>query len=280
MKIQMSTYQIQTSMETIIKRKESQNHGKIYYAFLDTWVLVLRSIKHITKNPDQLLGSTIQPIMFMLLFSYVFGGAINTGVSYVNFLVAGILVQTLAFGALTTSLSVATDIKRGIIDRFRSLPIFSSAVITGHVVADLVRNLISSVVLIITAWFIGFRPEADVRDWFLIIALALLFTFSVSWIAAIMGLLAKSVESVQWMGFFFVFPLTFASAAFVPTDSMPWLLRIFAENQPVTHVIEAIRALMVGTPIGNHGWITLAWCLVSLGISIPLTTYLFRKRSM
>ena len=267
-------------METIIKRKESQNHGKIYYAFLDTWVLVLRSIRHITKNPDQLLGSTIQPIMFMLLFSYVFGGAINTGVSYVNFLVAGILVQTLAFGALTTSLSVATDIKRGIIDRFRSLPIFSSAVITGHVVADLVRNLISSIVLIITAWFIGFRPEADVRDWFLIIALALLFTFSVSWIAAIMGLLAKSVESVQWMGFFFVFPLTFASAAFVPTDSMPWLLRIFAENQPVTHVIEAIRALMVGTPIGNHGWITLAWCLVSLGISIPLTTYLFRKRSM
>jgi len=267
-------------METIIKRKESQNHGKIYYAFLDTWVLVLRSIRHITKNPDQLLGSTIQPIMFMLLFSYVFGGAINTGVSYVNFLVAGILVQTLAFGALTTSLSVATDIKRGIIDRFRSLPIFSSAVITGHVVADLVRNLISSIVLIITAWFIGFRPEADVRDWFLIIALALLFTFSVSWIAAIMGLLAKSVESVQWMGFFFVFPLTFASAAFVPTDSMPWLLRIFAENQPVTHVIEAIRALMVGTPIGNHGWITLVWCLVSLGISIPLTTYLFRKRSM
>lgn len=281
MKVQLNLLQVPNSMKNTINRKIDQSHGRLYYALLDIWVLVLRSIRHITKNPDQLLGSTIQPIMFMLLFRYVFGGAINTGgVSYVNFLVAGILVQTLAFGALTTSLSVATDIKRGIVDRFRSLPILNSAVITGHVVADLVRNFISSIVLIITALFIGFRPEADVREWVMIFALALLFTFSVSWIAAIMGLLAKSVESVQWMGFFFVFPLTFASAAFVPTDSMPWFLRVFAETQPITHIIEAIRALMVGTSIGNHGWISLVWCVSSLVISIPITAYLFRKRSM
>lgn len=261
--------------------KNVQKHGRIYYALLDSWILINRSIKHIIKNPDQLMGSTIQPIMFMLLFRYVFGGAIATGgVSYVNFLVAGILVQTLAFGALTTSLSVATDLKRGIVDRFRSLPILSSAVITGHVIGDLVRNMISTAVLIATAFLIGFRPEAGITEWFMIIGLALLFTFTVSWLAAIMGLLAKSVESVQWMGFFFVFPLTFASGAFVPTDSMPKFLRIFAENQPVTHVIEAIRALMVGTPIGNHGWIAVIWCVVGTLIAIPVTAYLFRKRSV
>ena len=172
------------------------------------------------------------------------------------------------------------DIKRGIVDRFRSLPILSSAVITGHVVGDLARNTISSVVLIITALFIGFRPESSLLEWVMIFALALLFTFAVSWIAAVMGLLAKSVESVQWMGFFFVFPLTFASAAFVPTDSMPWILRVFAENQPVTHVIEAIRALMVGTSVGSHGWIATLWCVGTLIIFIPLTAYLFQKRSV
>ncbi len=186
----------------------SQNtHSKFYWALSDTWILIARSIKHISKNPDQLLGLTIQPIMFMLLFRYVFGGAINTGgVTYVNFLVAGILVQTAAFGALTTSLSVATDLKRGIIDRFKSLPMVSSAVITGHVVGDLVRNSISAVVMIATAFLVGFRPTASFVEWLMIAGILLLFTFAVSWVAAIMGLLAKSVESVQWMGFFFVFP--------------------------------------------------------------------------
>jgi ABC-2 type transport system permease protein len=256
-------------------------HGRLYWALLDTWILINRSLKHIIKNPDQLLGSTVQPIMFMMLFRYVFGGAINTGgVTYVNFLVAGILVQTLAFGALTTSLSVATDLKRGIVDRFRSLPMVSSAVITGHVVGDLARNMISATVLIITAFIVGFRPNAGFTEWVMIIGLVLLFTFTVSWVAAIMGLLAKSVESVQWMGFFFVFPLTFASAAFVPTKSMPWLLRLFAENQPVTHVIESLRALMVGTPMGNHGWLAIVWCVGATLITIPITGYLFRKRSV
>ncbi len=256
-------------------------HSKLYWAFSDTWVLIIRSIRHISKNPDQILGLTIQPIMFMLLFRYVFGGAINTGgITYVNFLVAGILVQTLAFGALTTSLSVATDLKRGIIDRFRSLPMVSSAVITGHVVGDLVRNLISATVLISTALLVGFRPNANFSEWLIIIGIILLFTFAISWVAAIMGLLAKSVESVQWMGFFFVFPLTFASGAFVPTDSMPRLLRLFAENQPVTHVIEAIRALMVGTPIGNHAWIAIVWCIGITLVAIPITGYLFRKKSL
>ncbi|MCW1930404.1 MAG: ABC transporter permease [Candidatus Kerfeldbacteria bacterium] len=244
----------------------------------DTWILIARSIKHITKNPDQLLGLTIQPIMFMLLFRYVFGGAINTGGStYVNFLVAGILIQMAAFGALTTSLSVATDVRRGIVDRFKSLPIASFAVVAGHVVGDLVRNTISAVVMIVVAFLVGFRPNAGVADWLSIVGLLLLFTFAMSWIAAIMGLLAKSVEAVQWMGFFVVFPLTFASAAFVPTSSMPTGLRIFAENQPVTHVIEAMRSLMIGTPMGNHMSMSVIWFTAIIIVAVPIAAKLFRR---
>lgn len=252
--------------------------SKIYFAFSDTGVLVKRSLKHITKNLDQLLSIIISPVMFMLLFRYVFGGAINTGdTSYVNYLVAGILVQTAAFGALTTSLSVANDLKQGIIERLKSLPIVSSAVLTGHVTADLVRNVLSSIVMIGIALLVGFRPTASVIDWVLILGLLLLFTFAISWLSAIMGLLAKTVEAVQWLGFVAVFPLTFASSAFVPTDGMPRGLRFFAENQPITHVIEAMRSLMIGTPMGNHGTMAVIWCTGFIIVAIPLAGYLFRK---
>lgn len=257
------------------------NTNRWRWAISDSWVLILRSLKHIFKNMDQLMGLTIQPVMFMLLFGYVFGGAIATeGGSYINFLVAGILVQTAAFGATTTSLSVATDLKRGIIDRFKSLPMVSSAVMTGHVVADLVRNLVSSFIMIMVALLMGFRPTASFVDWLWIIGILLLFTLAFSWISAIMGLLAKSVEAVQWMGFFVVFPLTFASGAFVPTASMPTALRLFAQNQPVTHVIEAIRALMIGTPLGNHAWLAIAWCLGIIIVTVPIAAKLFRTRSV
>lgn len=267
-------------MSTPTTTNKVAKHGKFYYALSDTWVLITRSFRHIFKNMDQLLSLALQPIMFMLLFRYVFGGAIDTGpVSYVNFLVPGILIQMASFGALTTSLSVANDLQKGIIDRFRSLPMVSSAVLTGHVTADLVRNVISSIVLIAVSFFVGFRPEASVSDWFAMLGILLLFTFALSWVSAIMGLLARTVEAVQWMGFVLVFPLTFASAAFVPTDTMPWALRIFAENQPVTHVIEALRALMVGTPIGNHGWLSVAWSLGIIVVAIPLAAHLFRTRA-
>lgn len=256
----------------------THSHSTLYWGLRDSAVLITRSLRHITKNKDQILGLTIQPIMFMLLFRYVFGGAIQTGdISYVNFLVAGILVQSVAFGSLTTSLSVAADLQRGIIDRIKSLPIFGGAVIAGHVVADLARNIIQSTIMILVALLVGFRPEASFTDWLLIVGLVLLFSFAISWVAAIMGLLAKTIEAVQWMGFFVIFPLTFASAAFVPTDSMPLALRVFAENQPVTHVIEALRALMVGTPIGNHGWLAVAWCLAITAVAIPYAAYLFRN---
>ncbi|HYE22567.1 MAG TPA: ABC transporter permease [Verrucomicrobiae bacterium] len=257
-----------------------EEHSKLYWIFSDSWVLIKRSLMHIVKNRDQVLGLTIQPIMFTLLFRYVFGGAIDTGpVSYVNFLIAGILVQSVAFGSLTTSISVATDLQRGIIDRLKSLPIFSLAVVMGHVIADLARNIIQATILIGVGLLVGFRPQASFTEWLLITGIILLFTFAMSWLAAIMGLVAKTFETVQWLGFLFVFPLTFASAAFAPTQSMAKGLRIFAENQPVTHVIEAVRALMIGTPMGNHGWLAVIWCIEIIIIAMPVTAYLFRKHS-
>jgi ABC-2 type transport system permease protein len=254
--------------------------SKAYWAILDSWILIKRSLMHITRNMDQLLGVAFQPIMFTLLFRYVFGGAINTGgTSYVNFLMAGILVQTAAFGATFTAIGVATDLKRGIIDRFKSLPMRSSAVLVGHTVGDLVRNTISSVIMILVGLAVGFRPTATWSEWLLVFGILLLFTFAFSWLSAMVGLLAKSVEAVQWVSFVFIFPLTFASSAFVPTDSMPTWLRLFAENQPVTHVINAIRALIVGTPIGNHGWWAAAWSVGILAISVPLSARLFRRHA-
>jgi ABC-2 type transport system permease protein len=260
-----------------IHKVKPQTGSRSYWAVHDSLIFIKRSLKHIFKNMDQLLGVVLQPIMFMLLFRYVFGGAIDTGgTSYVNFLVAGILVQTAAFGATTTSLSVAADLKRGFIERVKSLPIASAGLLTGHVVADLVRNVLSSFIMIIVALLVGFRPTATPYEWLLILGILLLFTFAVSWLSAIMGLMAKTLEAVQWISFVAVFPLTFASSAFVPTDGMPKYLRIFAENQPVTHVIESMRSLMVGTPAGSHPMWAVIWCVGAIVISIPLAAYLFR----
>jgi ABC-2 type transport system permease protein len=253
-------------------------HSKFFWAISDNLVLIKRSTLHIFRSKDQLLGAVLQPIMFMVLFRYVFGGAVNTGgVSYVNFLVAGILVQTAAFGGTFTATEVANDLQKGIMDRFKSLPMLDSSVLVGHVVADLVRNTISIIIMIIVALLVGFRPTASVLDWVMILGLLLTFTFAISWASAVLGIVAKSVEAVQWMTFMTIFPLTFASSAFVPTNSMPGILKVFAENQPVTHVIDAIRALMLGTPIGDHGWIALAWCVAIIIISFILVTILFRR---
>jgi ABC-2 type transport system permease protein len=201
-------------------------------------------------------------------------------VSYVNFLVAGILVQTAAFGASTTAFSVANDLTKGIIDRFKSLPISSSGVLVGHVIADLIRNVISSAVMIGVALLVGFRPTATVSEWFMMVGMLLLFTFAISWLSSILGIYAKSVEAVQWLSFMVIFPLTFASAAFVPTETMPKYLRIFAEHQPMTHVIETIRSLMVGTPMGHHGIAAVIWCVAIIVVCVPTSVYLFRNKGL
>ncbi len=245
----------------------------------DSFILIKRSLLHIFRSMDQMMSLILQPIMFMLLFRYVFGGAIDTGdVSYVNFLTAGIIVQTAAFGATYTAWGVAADLQKGIIDRFKSLPMFSSAVLVGHVTADLFRNFVSTIVMLIVAFIVGFRPTATFGEWILIFGLLMLFTFALSWLSAILGMLAKSVETVQWLTFIFIFPLTFASSAYVPTDTMPWILKVFAENQPVTLVVNALRGWMVGTPVGNQAWLAFIWCIGITVVSIPITAYLFRRK--
>jgi len=219
------------------------------------------------------------PVMFMILNRYVLGGAIDTGdISYANYLFAGILVQTLAFGANYTTINLAVDMQQGIIDRFKSLPMHASALLVGHVSADLLRNIVSAVIVIVIGFVVGFRPTAGPVEWLLVLGLALLFTLAISWLSAILGLMVKSLEAAQWVGFVVIFPLTFISSAFVPTHTMPTALRIFAENQPLTQVMNAMRAWLVGTPLGNSGWIALLWCLGIIAVSLPIATYIFRKR--
>lgn len=251
--------------------------------FNDSLIMIKRSSRHIIRNTDQLLGAFFQPIMFLVLFSAVFGGAISLalpeGVSYLSFLMAGIIVQTVAFGSTTTALAITNDLQKGIVDRFRSLPMSNSAVLNGHVVSDLFRNGISTTVMLLAGLVLGFRSNASFVDWLAIAGILMLFTLAFSWLMAIMGVLAKSVEGVQWLSFIIIFPLTFASSAFVPTEGMNEYLKAFAENQPITQVIEAVRALMLGTPIGNYGWLAVMWSLLILVIAVPVATIMFRNKT-
>ncbi len=251
-----------------------------WWSISDTWIMAKRSSMHIIRSLDQVVSLILFPVMFMLLNRYVLGGAINTGnIDYANYLFAGILVQTLAFGANTTTINIAADLKEGIVDRFRSLPMANSALVTGHIAADLVRNIISGIIIIAIGFVVGFRPNASLGEWLLVIGLALLFTLAISWLSAILGLVVKSLEAAQWMGFVVIFPLTFISSAFVPTSTMPAGLRAFAENQPLTHVINALRSWLVGTPMGDNAWLAVIWCIAIIVVSVPLTTWLFKRRA-
>jgi len=259
------------------------HRSKLMSTLHDSYIMIKRSSMHIIRNRDQLLGTFFQPIMFLLLFSAVFGGAISLalpkGISYLDFLMAGIIVQTVAFGSTTTAIAVCNDLQKGIVDRFRSLPMSNLAVLTGNTTSDLFRNSLSTLVMITAGLAIGFRSHASALDWLAIAGIILLFTLAFSWLAAIMGVMAKSVEGVQWLSFVLVFPLTFASTAFVPAQGMNPVLRAFAENQPITQIISAIRALMLGTPIGNHGWLAVIWCLGILAVSVPLAAFLFKRKT-
>lgn len=253
--------------------------SRLSWAISDAIVMSKRSILHITRSMDQLLSVTLFPIMFLLLFRYVFGGAISTGdVNYVDFLVAGILVQTLAFGANYTTLNLVIDLQQGIIDRFRSLPMADGALLIGHIVADLVRNIASGTVMILVGLLVGFRPTATPLEWLFVLALAVLMTLAISWLSAILGLFVKTIEAAQWAGFVVIMPLTFASSAFAPTENMPALLKAFAENQPLTHVINAMRSWLVGTPMGNSGWLAFAWCIGIIVVAMPTAIWLFKRQ--
>ncbi len=260
---------------------QSECRSEFFWLVSDAWIMAKRSIMHIIRSLDQVLSLILFPIMFMLLNRYVLGGAIDTGdVSYANYLFAGILIQTLAFGANYTTINLAVDMKEGIVDRFRSLPMSSSALVIGHITADLVRNIISGIIIILAGFAVGFRPNASAAEWIYVIGLALLFTLAISWLSAILGLLVKSLEAAQWVGFVLIFPLTFVSSAFVPTETMPAALRTFAENQPMTHAINAIRAWLVGTPLGDSAWLSVVWSIALIAISVPITSWLFRRHSV
>ena len=247
-------------------------------SFSDTLVLARRAVMRIVRAPDLLLAYTVQPIMFVLLFVYVFGGAISTpGYSYVDFLIPGIIVQNIAFGGFVTALGLNEDLHKGLIDRFRSLPMARAAVLAGRTLSDVVTNFLSVVVLVVTGLIIGFSFDASALEIAGGFALLLLFGYAFSWVFALLGLLVSSPESANSVGFLAVFPLTFISSAFVPVDSMPPALQWFAEINPFTIVVNAMRALWLGAPAGNDVWGAVVWSLVILGVFAPLAVARYRR---
>jgi ABC transporter DrrB family efflux protein len=260
-------------------KPEVASHSGLYWALADALVLAKRRLIQIPRIPDELIFATIQPVMFVVLFRYVFGGAITgAGPNYANYLMAGIFVQTVIFGATTTGVGLAQDLEKGLIDRFRSLPMAKSAVLTGRTIADLVRNLFVVIVMLVVGLVVGFRPSGSPLAWVAAVGLILLVSFAFSWISAVIGLLVHSVEAAQSAGFVWLFPLTFASSAFVPVATMPTWLRGFAEHQPVSVFVDSVRALLLGQPVGSTGWQALAWGLGILAVFIPLSVWMYGRR--
>ena len=254
--------------------------SRLYWTIADTLVLAQRQLTRIRRIPEELVFGTIQPVMFVFLFRYVFGGAIAVrGTTYVNYLMAGIFVQTMAFGSVSTGIGLADDLQRGLVDRFRSLPMSRSAVLTGRTIADMVRNTFVVLVMLVVGLLVGFRPTGSALGWLAAAGLLLLFSFALSWVGATIGLMVRSVEAASSAGFIWLFPLTFASSAFVPTSSMPDWLRAFAEHQPVTLVVNTVRAFVLGQPLSADGWQALAWCLSLLIVFVPLSVWAYSQRT-
>ncbi|WP_310829260.1 ABC transporter permease [Paenibacillus pedocola] len=244
------------------------------YFISDLRVMLGRSMRHIFRSMDTIFTVCVTPIAMMLLFVYVFGGAIQSGTdNYVNYLLPGILLMAIASGVAYVAYRLFLDKQRGIMERFHSMPIARSTVLWGHVLTSVVSNVISVAVIILVALLMGFRSSAGVLSWLAVAGILVLFTLALTWIAAIAGLSAKTVEGASAFSYPLIF-LPFISSAFVPTDSMPKAVRVFADNQPVTSIVEAIRALLSGQPVGNDIWVALAWCL-----GIMIVAYLFAVRA-
>jgi len=247
----------------------------------DSWEMVKRNLIHIRRTPELLLDVTLSPIMFVLIFSLVMGGAIQVPGfdGYTNYLMAGIFVQTIAFAGVYTSVLLANDLKNGMIDRFRSLPMSQSSVLFGRTVTDLFRALLAVTIMWIVGMLVGFRPEGGVLASVAAIGLMLLFGFALSWIGIAAGSFVRTPEALQGIIFAVVFPLTFVSSAFVPVDSMPGWLRPFAEHQPLSQTIDAVRGLLLDQPIGTSGWQALAWCIGIIAVFAPLSVSLYQRRT-
>ncbi len=239
------------------------------YAVADTLVLAQRSLRRIPRNPDLLTAYTVQPVMFTLLFVAVFGGAIQTPGydDYADFMIPGIIVQQMSFGGFATALGLVDDLKKGLVDRFRSLPMSRMAVLTGRTTSDIAMNALALVVMVVVGYIIGFSFTTSVAEVIGGIALCLLIGYAFSWVFACVGLLASSPEAANAFGFIALFPLTFASSAFVPPETMPdWLQTFATDINPFSTMVDAVRALFVGGPAGNDIWGSIAWCIALIAV--------------
>jgi ABC-2 type transport system permease protein len=244
----------------------------------DTAVLTGRSMRHVTRSPDTIITTAITPVALLVMFVYVFGGAISTGtVSYVNYMLPGILLITIASGIAYTALRLFTDMQGGIFERLQSMPIARSSVLWAHVLTSLAANAISLVVVVAVAVAVGFRSGAGVLAWLAVAGILILFTLALTWIAVIPGLTAKSVDGAGAFSYPLIF-LPFVSSAFVPTRTMPGPVRAFAEHQPVTSIVNTIRDLFTGQPAGTDIWTALAWCAGVLVVAYVFANISYRRR--
>lgn len=247
------------------------------HALADTAVLTGRSLRHILRSPDTIVTTAIMPIAMMLLFVFVFGGAIDAGgTAYIDYLLPGILLVTVASGIAYTAYRLFLDMKGGIVDRFRSMPIASTSVLWGHVLTSVLANAVSLALVVGVALLLGFRSSASVGAWLGVIGILMLFTLALTWIAVVAGLAAKTIDGASAFSYPLIF-LPFVSSAFVPTDTMPGPVRWFAENQPVTSIVDTVRALLAQQPVGGQIWIALVWCVAILGVAATVAVVLFRR---
>lgn len=251
---------------------------RFVWNFTDTYIVMRRNLTQLTRQPQLMIFATIQPVMFLLLFTYVFGGAIrfSTGGDYISFLMPGIIIQTIIFASTNTTIGLSVDLSRGMIDRFRSLPMSRAAVLAGRTLADTLRGAFTITIMMIAGFVIGFRFE-DLASGLAGLALAVAFGHSFTWIGATIGLYVKDPEAAQVAGFIWMFPLTFASSIFVPTQTMPDWLRVFAENQPVSVVASAVRDLMTGTVNPDEIAIALLWIIGIFAVFMPLAVWQYAK---
>ena len=248
-------------------------------ALSDTLVLARRNLRRIPRQPDLLSAYTIQPVMFVLLFVYVFGGAIQTpGFDYVDYLMPGIIVQSIAFGGFVTALGICEDVHKGIVDRFRSLPMSRAAVLAGRTSSDILLNCLSLALLLTVGFIVGFNfVDSDPGQVVVGIVLVLLLGYAFSWVFAVIGLMSSSPESANALGFMLIFPLTFSSSAFVPVASMPDGLRQVAQVNPFTTLCDAMRSLWLGTPAHTDIWMSFVWIVALVAVFAPLAVRRYRK---
>ncbi|QEV18842.1 ABC transporter permease [Streptomyces alboniger] len=244
----------------------------------DALIMSGRSLRLSRRTTDALITALAMPVMLLLIFVYFFGGAIDTGTRYVTYVVPGVLLLCAGFGSSNTAIAVTEDLKGGIIDRFRSMDIGGTPILAGHVLASTARNLVATTLVLALAFAIGFRPSATPAGWLAALAVLIAFIVALSWLSATVGMLAGSSEAAGGFTFFVSF-LPYPSSAFVPTDTMPSWLRVFADHQPVTPVIESLRGLLLDQPVGNTPWLALAWCGGILILAVALSAFLFGRHT-